>query len=476
MSRRPLKYILAVCLLCVVYFYGLTRTGLLSTDEPRYASIGREMARSGDWVTPRLWGVPWFEKPAFLYWMTAAAYRLGFDDNLAPRFFVTLLAVAFLIFYFWILRKEFGERPAGFAALILATSVGWFGFSQIGVTDLPMAAAFSAVILLCFTGGTRRSLLAGALLGIAVLAKGLVPLALAGPLIVWKRRNPRELFLIGFVCLLVAGPWYILCTMRNGWPFIQELFIKQHFSRIVSDSIQHVQKPWFYVPVLLAGIFPWTPMLFTLFSKESYQDRRRVMLAAVVIFGFILFSLAKNKLPGYLLPLMPALAALIGIRLAEIPHARVYLAAAGSLAALGIAVGNALPQLLSSGLSGGVPIRDGILPAIGAGVLLAALCDQLEVRNLRYAAIGAVSVVFAAGALFLKARVYPEVDRVASARGLASKLAGRPVCVEDLNRNWRYGLNFYTITPLPECSAADLPIHLTGGQKGPPQIVYRPIQ
>jgi hypothetical protein len=115
------------------------------------------------------------------------------------------------------------------------------------------------------------------------------------------------------------------------------------------------------------------------------------------------------------------------------------------------------------------------MPVLGAGLLLAVLCDQLEVRGLRYAAIGAVSVGFAAGALFLKIHVYPEVDRVASARDLARKLAGRPVCVEDLNRNWRYGLNFYTITPLPECSEDDRPLHLTGGQKGPPRIVSRPM-
>lgn len=476
MSRHPWKYILVVCLLCIVYFYGLTRTGLLSADEPRYASIGREMARSGDWVTPRLWGVPWFEKPALLYWMTASAYRLGFDDNLAPRFFVTVFAVAFLIFYFWILREEFGERPAWFASLILATSVGWFGFSQIGVTDLPMSAAFSAAILLCLKDGTRRSILAGAFLGLAALAKGLVPLALAAPLVIWKRGKPRELFWIGFVCLGVAGPWYVLCIMRNGWPFIQEFFIKQHFSRIVSDSIQHVQKPWFYVPVLLAAIFPWTPLLFTLFRKESYGDRRRLLLACVVVFGFLLFSVSKNKLPGYLLPLMPALAALIGLRLAEIAHARLYLAASGFVAVLGIWVGNALPQLLSRGSSGGIPIWEGTLPAVGVGLLLAVLCDQLEIRGFRYAAIGAISLGFAAGALFLKIQVYPKIDRVASARGLARELAGQPVCVEDLNRNWRYGLNFYMITPLPECSAADLPIHLTGGHKGPPQIVSRPIQ
>ena len=73
--RIPRKLLLAAPLLVVLYFYGLTTTGLLGPDEPRYAAIGREMAISGDWVTPRLWGQPWFEKPALLYWMTAIGFR-----------------------------------------------------------------------------------------------------------------------------------------------------------------------------------------------------------------------------------------------------------------------------------------------------------------------------------------------------------------------------------------------------------------
>src|ERR1035437_10037575 len=96
----PLAYLL--------YFYHLGATGLLGPDEPRYASIAREMARSGDWITPRLWGQPWFEKPALLYWMTGAAFRLGIGPDLAPRLPAALMAAGFLVFYGWILRREFG--------------------------------------------------------------------------------------------------------------------------------------------------------------------------------------------------------------------------------------------------------------------------------------------------------------------------------------------------------------------------------
>jgi len=107
---RP--FCVTLALVCVVYFYRLDAAGVLGPDEPRYASIGREMARSGDWITPRLWGQPWFEKPALLYWMTGAAFRLGLGPDIAPRLPVALFSVAFLIFFWWRLRREFGDSVA----------------------------------------------------------------------------------------------------------------------------------------------------------------------------------------------------------------------------------------------------------------------------------------------------------------------------------------------------------------------------
>src|SRR5713226_3010072 len=96
--------------LFLLYFFGLTRVGMLGPDEPRYAAIGQAMAQSGDWVTPRLWDEPWFEKPALLYWMTAIGFKAGLSEDLAPRLPVAILSVGFLTFFFFALRREFGER------------------------------------------------------------------------------------------------------------------------------------------------------------------------------------------------------------------------------------------------------------------------------------------------------------------------------------------------------------------------------
>jgi 4-amino-4-deoxy-L-arabinose transferase-like glycosyltransferase len=205
-------------------------------------------------------GPPWFEKPALLYWMTGAAFRLGVGEDLAPRIPVALMSVAFLIFFQCILSRQFGARAAWAATLILGTSVAWLGCSFIGTTDLPMAAAFSAAMLLSLdwieTGDRRRLPLAAALLGVAVLAKGLVPLVLTLPLLWCGRRRWRDLLRLSVAgtFLIVALPWYLLCYLRNGAVFLRTFFWEQHFARFTTASLAHGQPFWFYVPVLAAAL------------------------------------------------------------------------------------------------------------------------------------------------------------------------------------------------------------------------------
>ena len=326
--RRAPLLLLVTAGLYFLYFFGLTRTGLVGPDEPRYAAIGRAMAATGDWITPRLWGVPWFEKPALLYWMTAAGFKAGLGADLAPRLPVALASVAFLIYFFVVLRREFGSSAAWYSATILATSAGWLAYSHVAITDLPMSAAFAAAMLLLVPlahargseetglgGGAESALVAGALLGIAILAKGLVPLALFIPALWFLRHRIRDLALVFAAAAVVAAPWYVLVTLRNGKPFLEEFFWKHHFGRFLSGALEHGQPVWFYVPVLLAGLFPWTPLFALLFKRRLYQDRRALFLLAWFAWGFLFFSASRNKLPGYLLPLLPPLAALVGVAL-----------------------------------------------------------------------------------------------------------------------------------------------------------------
>ena len=395
-QKRWALLLVGAAALYFLYFFGLTRTGLVGPDEPRYAAVGRAMAESGDWVTPRLWGEPWFEKPALLYWMTAVGFKAGLDLDLAPRLPVAIASVAFLIFFFVVLRREFGDRAGFYATTILATSAGWLAFSRVAVTDLPMSAAFAGAMIAVMSG--RGRILAGVLLGAAVLAKGLVPLALFLPALwFWRKRVPDLLVLLA-AAIVVAAPWYVLVTLRNGPPFLEDFFWKQHFARYLTGALQHERPFWFYVPVLVAGFFPWTPLLWFLFEKRIYKDARATFLLAWLAWGFLFFSVSRNKLPGYLLPLLPAVAALIGIAIAEAKPRSIKIACLlGACAALLILtpmIGEVLPPALASGLSH----LDMFVVFVSGNwvypvLLIAFVCVFLEWKGRREWAITAIALV-----------------------------------------------------------------------------------
>jgi 4-amino-4-deoxy-L-arabinose transferase-like glycosyltransferase len=427
-----------------LYFFGLTRTGLLGPDEPRYAAIGRAMAATGDWITPRLWGQPWFEKPALLYWMTAAGFKLGLGPDWAPRLPVALASVAFLVYFFVVLRREFGDRAAYYSAAILATSAGWLVYSHVAITDLPMSAAFAAAMLAIIgpQPSVRSNLTSGLLLGLAILAKGLVPLVLFIPALWFLRHRIRDLAILFGAAALITTPWYALVTLRNGAPFLEDFFWKHHFGRFLNSTLLHGWPIWFYLPVLLAGLFPWIPMLVLLFDRRLYRDRRAQFLLAWFAWGFIFFSASRNKLPGYLLPLLPPLAALMGIALSEAARTRILLAACGLLFFIAPPLIEALPQALVSGISH-VSLHFTVWGILG--------CSAFAVG----CAAGRREHSFAALALFATAtvvwvvwRVYPVLDAQLSGR---ASHAQSITCVPPTNRSQRTSIQYYADQNLPDC-------------------------
>lgn len=444
----------------LLFFYNLTGVGTLGPDEPRYAAIGREMARSGDWITPRLWGQPWFEKPPLIYWMTAAAFRAGCGEDLAPRLGVALVAVGFLVFYWRTLRREFGAAPAFYASAILATSAAWLVFSHVGVTDLPETAAFAAAMLASLgwvERGERRGLVsAAALLGVAVLAKGLLPLALALPLLWMGRRRLGDLLRPAPVAafLMVAAPWYVAMTARFGSRFLAEFFWKQHLGRFTGGAVSHPQPFWFYAPILLAALFPWSPLAAALARRGLYKDARRRFLLLWLAFGLVFLSAAANKLPGYLLPLLPAAAALAGLALAECGWAPRLLAACALLLGLTPTIAAGLPDALSRGAThawtGIYGWGIAAAMALAAGVWFAARAGRLRL------AVAALAVAAAVGAIWIERQTYPAIDRTVSPRDAWRAVAARrnEACSGDVSRAWQYGLNYYAVTPLPDCATS----------------------
>jgi 4-amino-4-deoxy-L-arabinose transferase-like glycosyltransferase len=433
--------------LLILYLVDLGGVGFLGPDEPRYASIGREMARSHDFVTPRLDGKPWFEKPPLLYWLIAAGRAARLPDEWAARLPVALASLAFIIFFYRTLLEEFSPRIALAATSILATSAGWIGFSFAAVPDLLMSAALGAAMCIAMFD-TRRAqgYLAGGLLGVAILAKAFVPLVLFAPLFLIAR-GKRMTMLAG--CVLVAAPWHILCSMKYGQTFWQEYFWKQQFARITSTSLQHVQPFWYYVPVILAGLFPWTPLAGLLFRRKTYDDVRVRFLIAWLVYALLFFSLAPNKLPGYMLPLLPALAIVLAIAIdAAGTRASWWLGLCTLLLVALPLIPAALPDALLSGVRGAPRIFTPALLFAAAAVLVWWLSWTGKPT---FAILAAAMAVFF-GVAYVKAKVTGKLDDRVSVRSFWRAHPAFDGCVDPgVRREWQYGLNYYAGRPLALC-------------------------
>lgn len=469
---------IALILLGGLYLYGLGDSGLLGPDEPRYAYIGRGMAQSNDWITPRLLGKPWFEKPALLYWLIGAGHAAGLTTERAARVPVASLSLAFLVFYAYAVRRLAGERAGFTAVLMLGLSAGWLSFSQVAATDLPLAATFNAAILAALLyleeGWRPGPWVAGVCFGLALLAKGLVAAVLVLPLLWFARAKIRGLSIATVVALATAVTWYVPMFVLHGRAFFDEFFLRHHFGRFASDELQHAQPFWFYVPVMVGWVFPWVPFLFVAVLRPSRrwpQENWRQALLAVVALGLLFFSASANKLPGYLAPLLPGLAALIATWLDRMsPRPRLFLWA-GFLLFLVPVAARVLPEALMHGITNvhweGVPYQYFVYS--GAAALAGRL---LEGRGHRILALTALAAFTGAGALYLKLSAFPVLDKVVSARELSRRVKAQkePVCVEKLHRSLRYGLDYYLPAPLPSCSDDPRPIEVYQPDRALPNL------
>lgn len=473
MAQRPvLTLILCVLCACFLHLYGLGNAGLIGPDEPRYADIGRAMYESGDWVTPRLFGQPWFEKPVLLYWMVAAGFALGGDDTWGPRLPVALLALAALLGFYWLLRPWLGESRALAASVFLAISAGWLGYSHAAATDLPLTVFFAAGMLLSMPWALRgeRRLLpyAAACFAMASLAKGLVPLVLAAPLLLfgWRRAFDwlRPLPVLAFAA--ISLPWYAFCYARNGQAFVDEFFWKHHVSRFFSPELQHVQPFWFYLPVLLGLLFPAMPLLLNLASRgpegRPWREPAFRFFAAWAGFGLVFFSASTNKLPGYLLPLLPACCAMLAYRLDDSRRTRWLLAAVAFLIPVYGLVGSVLPQALGGGIR-----QAKLLDVQWSWLLLSFAAGAIAwflTRTHGYTPVLLLLPVLCAASIgSLMTSSLPAAGERSSARALWGRLEAQAhaVCIgPSTHRAVEYGLRYYSHGRIPLCAVEARPIQL----------------
>ncbi|MEP6912502.1 MAG: glycosyltransferase family 39 protein [bacterium] len=329
------------------YFYGLGHLPFVGPDEPRYAEVAREMFLRGDLITPTLGGHTWFEKPPLLYWMIMISFRLFGISEWAARLGPALSGLLTVLAVFWtggrVCRSSILHQITGLApwsAIIAASMLGITVFSRGASFDIVVtmttawALGFFLVSELEQNEKRRCRLLFGfyIFIGLSLLAKGLIglliPFGVVGLYQLMRREFASRSFLRTLwwglpLAFAVASTWYVPVVLKHGWPFINVFFIQHHFARYLSNKYRHPQPFYFYLLILIPLSLPWTAFLIEgLVKARSWRmrspdsvDRLRVFALAWLLMPLAFFSFSGSKLPGYILPVLPAGALIAGERL-----------------------------------------------------------------------------------------------------------------------------------------------------------------
>jgi 4-amino-4-deoxy-L-arabinose transferase-like glycosyltransferase len=315
----------------VTFFQFLGRVPLIEPDEGRYAEIPREMLELGDFITPHLNYVKYFEKPPLHYWLNALSFKIFGENEFAARFPGALMGLLTVLLTYHVGRRLFGRREGLLAALILGTSIGFIIQARIDIIDMTLTCTLSAAlaffIVAAREGETRKGLyyhLFYFFAALAVLAKGLIGIVFPGAIIflyMLSTRNWRLLkemrLLTGIpLFLLVSAPWFIMVSLQNP-EFPRFFFIREHFERFTTTVHHRKRGIWFFVPVLLITMLPWSFFIPAAVrgvwrERRSAEGKARLYLFIWAAFIFLFFSISDSQLEPYILPIFPALALLMG--------------------------------------------------------------------------------------------------------------------------------------------------------------------
>jgi 4-amino-4-deoxy-L-arabinose transferase-like glycosyltransferase len=466
-----------------LFLYGIGQFGLIGADEPRYAQVAREMLQRGDWITPVLGGEPWLEKPPLYYWQAALFYSIfGVHDWAARLPSVLDATVLVLAMYFFLLR--FRRAFAIDGALIVASCAGITGYARAASTDMPLAAAFAIAMLGWWAwreSGERIYLLVfytGLALG--ALAKGPVAPFLAAVIIVLYAAAAREfrlvlrsLWLPGILLFCAAAlPWYIAVQVRNP-QFFHEFILEHNLDRFSTNRYHHSEPFWYYLPVTAAALLPWTVFIVAAFvqsvrlwREEQRSSRERAseldpdsgyglscFACCWLIVPLVFFSCSRSKLPGYILPGVPAGAILLveylRQRLTENetePVSRWLIVLHALVAAAPVIPALLVAYLITQHrLPGGQPMFVALAVAfVLCAAIALTLASRAGLRMLRFVTLIPVVLTVAAVVKFGSTAI----DQTLSARPLAQELAGMethplPLAVYRVPRELAYGLTFY---------------------------------
>ncbi|HEV2115499.1 MAG TPA: glycosyltransferase family 39 protein, partial [Terriglobales bacterium] len=460
-----------------------------------YAQVAREMLERHNWVTPFLYGHPWLEKPILYYWQAMLCYKVfGVRDwvaRLPSAVDATAMVVAIYLFF-----RQFRRGFQLDAALITASTAGVIGLSRSASTDIPLAATFTIALvawLAWYEGGRRRWLLLFYFfLALATLAKGPVAVALAAIIILlfavaWRnlRLIAQTLWWPGMLLFFAAAlPWYVAVQEENPG-FFRSFVIEQNFARFGTNLYHHLQPWWYFVPVLLLAIVPWTFLVIAALAGAVRRWKREpdaedrtipadsfflIWITVVLVF----FSASQSKLPAYILPAVPACAMLAVDYLRRImaagkrPHvAWLVLHAAMAAGVMGPALLVAYLALGQRATGQALIIAIVVSAAMFLGILITMALRG--VRGLRF--ITLVPVILGV-ALILRLGSSP-LDRTQSARPVAQELAGMettklPVAIFNATRETEYGLAFYRNQAVSNYNRGEIPAgqHLLVAREG----------
>ena len=487
-SRTSADWLLLAGFCGFLFFFGLAFFGLIGADEPRYAQVAREMLARHDWITPTLGGKPWLEKPPLYYWQAMLAFSIFGVSDWAARLPSAVDATLMVVVTYLFLRRF---RP-GFqldGALMTASAAGIIGFARAASTDMPLAATFAIALLAWFAwyeSESRRFLaLFYCFLALGMLAKGPVaPLLAAVIILVFAtatsdyRLLGRTLWVPGIMlfCAVVL-PWHIAVQIKN--PEFFRVFILQHnLARFGTNLYHHPEPFWYYLPVTLLGLIPWTVFVVASLAetvriwwtarREILDSERRALDVFLVIWVAVpvaFFSLSQSKLPGYIVPALPAgtllLAEYVRRRVANGESPSIFLIVLHAIAAAAPIVPALMIQylVLQHRLPWG---RGAAISFMFAAVLATGIALTLRTK-LGFAALRFITLVpVVLGVAALLRLGAPAVDSMLSVRPLANEISHLetkplPLAVAGVSRETEFGLAFYRNQIIDRYESGEVP-------------------
>ena len=491
MTARTRTDVLLLAGFCAfLFFYGMGSFGLIGADEPRYAQVAREMLEHRDVVTPTLDGHAWLEKPPLYYWQAMLAYSvLGVTDvaaRIPSAIDATLLVVAVYLFF----RRFRGGNEVD-AALITASCAGVIGYARAASMDMPLTATFAIGMLAWW--GWRESgkkiylALFYAFMALGMLAKGPVAPVLAAAIIVLFAAATREWRLILKTAWLpgialfcaIALPWYIAVQLRNP-QFFREFILEHNLARFSSNLYHHPEPFWYYLPVILVALVPWTVFIIVAFaqtvrlwwaerkslrSEPDFQFQFSLFASLWLVVPVAFFSVSQSKLPGYILPAIPAGALLLAQYLNQQLENSQPVAKWIDVAHALVASAPIIPAVLIAyivtqhHLPTGRALYFALVLAMTLCIaILLTLLSKVGVRMLRFVTL--IPVVLAVAAVLKLGTT--AIDQTLSVRPLAIELAAvetqkLPVAVCGASRELEFGLAFYRNQTIARYELGDVP-------------------